>query len=71
MKNMKIHLKLDESKKLSNEKRKKINYNFRPPSNLLHHLNKNREIEYNILDGIVFPILVVLLLKLTNQLYVE
>ena len=55
-KNIKIHYNSDAYQKLSNKPNKTINYDFPPPSNLLLHLNKNGEIKYNILEGIVFPI---------------
>ena len=55
-KNIKIHLYSDAYKNLCNNTNNTINFEFPPPSNLLMHLNKNGEIEYSILEGIVFPI---------------
>jgi len=55
-KNIKIHSNSDAYQRICNDTKITINYDFPPPPDLLMHLNKNGEIEYNILEGIVFPI---------------
>ena len=54
-KNVKIHLDSDAYKKHSSKTINKIDYTFPPPTSLFHHVNHNGEIEYSILEGIIFP----------------
>lgn len=55
-KNVKIHLDSDAYKKNLSKKSNKLDYSFPAPSSLRHFLNVDGEIEYNILEGVVFPV---------------
>ena len=56
VKNVKMNFGSDVYKTNSGETNKTFDYRFLPPSSWLYHLNHNGEIEYNILEGIVFPV---------------
>jgi len=46
----------DAYKKKLSKTKKKLDYSFPAPSSLMHFLNVDGEIEYNILEGVVFPV---------------
>ena len=55
-KNVQIHSDSDAYKKFLGKTKKTIDYSFPPPASLNFQLNHNGEIEYNILEGVVFPV---------------
>ena len=55
-KNVQIHSDSDAYKKNLGKTKKTIDYSFPPPASLNFQLNHNGEIEYNILEGVVFPV---------------